>query len=396
MYFHPVVVSSNSKSAFITAGLILLILISGRGYFALGDFSYFFVAGTDFVDASATPAPVWVQQGQGYDGQFFYRYALDPFNFSKEDYGVTVDLVPYRVQRIGYPLLCWLFSFGGIPWLVPYSMVLINVLAFFGILYFVNRLNQKITGKLQIVYQPLLLCGLYMSVARSLSEVTELFFITGALCFIFEKRFLLFALFASFAILIRETSIIALFPFVCVLLYSYIKNKSVKPLHLYMVFPFIVFFIWKIVIASQTDSIPGASGTGNIGMPFKGMIMGFFGNTDISTLKNKLQLSFWILYFLWQLVLIILVVKEIFRSFNIFNNNFFAALAVSWLCWLLFAIFLSSAIYVDDWSFVRVFSLWNMVGMLLLLLRNYKLPTLFRYYSFLLVALTLVRLIIRP
>ncbi len=388
--------STSQVNSYIIACIIFLILIAGRGYLALGDFSYFFVAGTDFVNPAATPAPVWVQNGQGYDGQFFYRYSLDPFNFDKTKYGVTVDLVPYRMQRIGYPVLCWLISVGGTPWLVPYAMVLVNLLAFFGILFFVNRLYKNFIGNSSQVYYPLLLCGLYMSLGRDLSEVTELFFITAALNYLYEKRFLIFALMASCAILTRETAIITLVPLVVVTIYGCFKNKSFQRSHLVMLLPFVIFAIWKLIIAYNTESIAGASGTGNIGVPFKGLLAGFSGNTDISTIKNKLQLGFWILYFLWQVIFIILISKMLLKSSSIPKNNFYAALTMVWLGWLIFAIFLSQAIYIDDWSFVRVFSLWNMIGFLLLLLRNHPIPPLFRYYSIILVALTVVRLIIRP
>lgn len=375
---------------------MLFLLLAGRGYMALGDFTYFFVAGSDFVNPAETPAPVWVQNGQGYDGQFFYRYSLDPFDFSKTANGITVDLVPYRMQRILYPVLCWLASFGGTPWMVPYAMILINILAFFGILYFINAFIKKMPQATALGYLPLFLCGLYMSLGRDLSEVTELFFFTGALFFLFDKKYLLFSIFASLTLLTRETSLLALLPIVFFTVFGFYKDKSQFYKIAFLLIPFAVFAGWKLIIAAQTGTEPGASGTGNLGLPVSGIINGFIGNLDISTTKNKLQLLFWLGYFSWQLILTAFVIKTLLKSGHALKDHFFLALTGAWICWFLFALFLSPAVYIDDWSFVRVFSLWNLIGFLILIFRNRPLPALFRYYSMLLVALTLVRLIIRP
>lgn len=373
-----------------------MLLIAGRGYVALGDFTYFFVAGTDFVDPAATPVSVWVQNGQGYDGQFFYRYALNPFDFSKSGNGITVDHVPYRIQRIVYPLLSWIFSFGGIPWLVPYSLILVNMLAFFGIIYFTITFIKRLPEVTIPYYMPLLLCGLYMSLARDLSEVTELFFFIGALYYLFQKSYWRFVVFASLTMLTRETSIVALAPIIIISIYVNYKNKSFLSEMWVLLLPFVFFAGWKLFIAINTVALPESNGFGNIGFPLLGIVNGFIGNLDISTVKNKLQLVFWLLYFFWQVALTTLVLKTLIKHKFQSNELFFAAIAGAYLSWLVFSIFLSHSIYIDDWSFVRVFSLWNMIGILILIFRNRPFPVFFRYYSVILVFLTLVRLIVRP
>ena len=63
----------------------------------------------------------------GYDGQFFYRLALNPLNFSQTAYGITMDR-SYRYMRIGYPALTWLVSLGQ-HFLVPIMLVAVNVAA---------------------------------------------------------------------------------------------------------------------------------------------------------------------------------------------------------------------------------------------------------------------------
>lgn len=396
MYFHPVIKSREGVNTYVIAAVLIALLLAGRGFLALGDFSYFFVAGSDFVDPSATPEPVWVQNGQGYDGQFFYRYALDPFNFNKTDFGISVDLVPYRIQRLMYPLLSWIFSFGGNPALVPYALILVNILAFFGTLFFTNAFFRSLNVTNTTALLPLLLCGIYMSLARDLAEVVELFFFTASIYFLFRKNYVWFGLLASCTTLTKETSLITFLPVVLISLYGIFKTSQFTGKTLFLFLPFCIFAAWKLLIASQTVTIVGIPGVQIFGIPFMGLAAGFLGNLDISSTKNQLQLLFWILYIIWQIYIVAQVLKTIFYHKPDNSNYFFLALSGSYLCWLLFAILLSPAIYIDDWSFVRVFSLWNMTGFLLLYLRNRPVPNLFRYYSMLLVGLTLVRLIIRP
>src|ERR1035437_8242846 len=107
--------SLSSKKLLLIFLAVALVLTFGRLIKSQFNFSYFIVAGSDFVNSDKTLSPIIIQKGQGYDGQFFYRYALNPFDFNKNDYGVNVDHPPYRIQRIAYPLFAWSLSFGGIP-----------------------------------------------------------------------------------------------------------------------------------------------------------------------------------------------------------------------------------------------------------------------------------------
>jgi hypothetical protein len=60
----------------------------------------------------------------GYDGQFAYYIALHPLRAAAQ-----MDHPAYRYQRILYPFLAWLLSFGGQPGLLPWVMIFINVAA---------------------------------------------------------------------------------------------------------------------------------------------------------------------------------------------------------------------------------------------------------------------------
>ncbi len=70
-----------------------------------GDPSFFVTAGAFFVDRQSAPASLSILNGShGYDGQFYYRLALDPFPAQRTNFGITLDVPAYRQQRILYPI----------------------------------------------------------------------------------------------------------------------------------------------------------------------------------------------------------------------------------------------------------------------------------------------------
>jgi hypothetical protein len=94
--------------AFFLGGLYLLtrILVAGRG-----NVGSLIVAGSQYVDGNKLGVKLPIIQGSGYDGQFYFRLALDPFSTSRSYSGITFDS-SIRAQRILYPLLSWLICFG--------------------------------------------------------------------------------------------------------------------------------------------------------------------------------------------------------------------------------------------------------------------------------------------
>jgi hypothetical protein len=93
---------------------------------AHGDISRFIMSG---VKKYSHPREMWPPIGHvplsGYDGQFYYRLALDPFNWRHAAYGITMDHA-YRYTRLGYPLLAWALSLGQAR-LLPLVLVAINL-----------------------------------------------------------------------------------------------------------------------------------------------------------------------------------------------------------------------------------------------------------------------------
>jgi hypothetical protein len=66
------------------------------GIAAHGDISVFVQAGTQFVNPSRAPHGLAIRSGAGYDGQFYYRLALEPWNLARSAHGITFD---YALRR---------------------------------------------------------------------------------------------------------------------------------------------------------------------------------------------------------------------------------------------------------------------------------------------------------
>ena len=94
---------------------------------AKGHLSLFIMAGHVYTHRAQLPRGLLLVPSAGYDGQFYYRLALDPANWHTTAFGITMDQ-SYRYTRIGYPLLAWIFSLGQHQ-LVPVVLVALNLLA---------------------------------------------------------------------------------------------------------------------------------------------------------------------------------------------------------------------------------------------------------------------------
>jgi len=143
----------------------------------------------------------------GYDGQFYYFLAVDPVH--GKDY---MDAPGVVYSRIGYPMTARALS-GGNPTLIPYMMVLVNILAAVGgtlaVAFFLRR--HGLPPALALLYG----CypGLALAVLRDLTEPLA-FGLAAAALVVFDwhskRRLLGSAALFGLAMLTRET--VALFP----------------------------------------------------------------------------------------------------------------------------------------------------------------------------------------
>jgi hypothetical protein len=197
----------------IVAGAIALVawlgfVLARWQIWAHGNLSKFILLGsgrTGFTHLAQLPRGVVIADpnAAGYDGQFYYRLALNPFNWARTAYGITMDQ-PYRYTRVGYPVLAWLVSFGQHQ-LVPYVLVLINVfgvaaMAVLGGMFARAYGRHALFGLAFAAY-----FGLVISVGRDTAEPVAEACMLGGLLAYRQSRYLLAAGLFAFGAITRET-----------------------------------------------------------------------------------------------------------------------------------------------------------------------------------------------
>lgn len=175
------------------------------------DASVFVCAGANCSDPSAVPKGLTVRPGTpGYDGQFYYAMSLDPFSTAKTTHGVTFDNPAYRHQRIGYPVLCHLVSFGR-PEALPWAMIGVNLFWMF----VVGWVGGRFAVSAGFNWRWGLLAGLWpgflVSLGRDLTETQETALLLVGLLAWGAGRHGWGAIIFSAAILSRETAILVPF-----------------------------------------------------------------------------------------------------------------------------------------------------------------------------------------
>ncbi|HEY8545705.1 MAG TPA: hypothetical protein VIL36_11680 [Acidimicrobiales bacterium] len=163
----------------VVGGVLALGIVLGRLLVpADGDISRFVVAGDNFADPATVDPPIHVYEDSwGYDGQFFWRLAVDPFEWDldRPQHGLVFDSA-YRPPRLGYPLLAWALAGGHGPW-VATTLVAVNVLACGAVAWLgaviARRAGRSAAAGLLVASTP----GLVFALARDLSDAVALAFV---------------------------------------------------------------------------------------------------------------------------------------------------------------------------------------------------------------------------
>ena len=176
------------------------------GLAAGGNITRFVRAARPYVHHNGVPPGLFVFPGNGYDGQFYYRLALDPADLHRTAFGITMD-APFRVQRIGYPALAWLVSSGHHAW-VPAALVAVNVLAL-GAVALAGGMLARDAGRHAL--WGLLLAGDFgfaMSVGNDLTEPVAAACLLGGILACRRGRPVLAGIAFGYGALTRETVLI--------------------------------------------------------------------------------------------------------------------------------------------------------------------------------------------
>ena len=378
-----------NKQYFFLALFVILIPIFGRLAFNHFDTSVFVVAGTKFAEEAKLPSSIKVYENKGYDGQLYFKTALDLFKNEHED-GKSYQISSYRKQRILYPFISWIVAFGK-PETLPTAMIVTNCICLIGIWFIFSCICKKFQINLFYSLIPLLYSGFHMSVGRDLAEPMEAFLILGLLFFITNKSSILFCIFATLAFFTKETTIVFILPITILMLINKYHSKNLNWKFIALLSsPYIIFFIWKFYLLYHLGEHYLIHGTSNLGFPFWGLLKGFYQYFNDISIKSMLAFSIALLHLIWLVWLISTVYPYIKKSFP--DKSFTNYLEIAWVSWLVFSIFFSDKIFEDAWSFVRIFTSFCTISFFILFVNRHRLNKYFSLSTVFMFLLTTFRL----
>ena len=233
-----------------------------------------------FVNASKLPVTVPIRSDNGYDGQFFFRMALDPFSLALTKYGITLDSF-FRLERIGYPLLAWVFALGKAR-LVPYSLVFVNWISMVAMTFFAARLatdngHHAVWGLVPALYP-----GYLFSVGRDTAEPVAAAAMIAGIYFFSHGRPWAAAVLLAFAGLARETTLAVSLSMGLVWLWRVLRvrisarqgaNLGLRALFVAGGLPAVVYGLWQVVIRTHFHGTAIAfDASHNLSVPFVAML----------------------------------------------------------------------------------------------------------------------------
>ncbi len=267
----------------------------------------FVVAGSRYASSTRVPSDLPVGTGSGYDGQFYYRLALDPFDLARTAFGIRLDSFS-RVERMGYPFLAWLVARGQHA-SVPLALVVVNVIAC-GIVALAGGLLARSAGRHAL--WGLVFAGYWgylWTLGRDLTELTAAAFLLLGLAAMVRRAPILSGVALLCATVSKETSVLLVGTLALTALYLRLKEPQREPVlspdgssagaspagasgtgasaaralgrlsprrsDLAFLIPIAGFIVWQLVLLYATGKLPFyRSGGENLGIPLVGLARG--------------------------------------------------------------------------------------------------------------------------
>jgi hypothetical protein len=345
------------------------------------------------VEPGRLPYPIALVDGPGYDGQFFFKTALDLSGAEYKD-AIQYDAPSYRNQRILYPLLAWLLALGQ-PGLIPITLIAVNCAAMLGLWALMHTVCAK--NGIDPLYSalPLLYNGLHMAVGRDLAEPMEMLLVLSVFLVVPMQKPLLLASLSALAFFTKDTTIIYILPVAVYFTIKYAPRKlpGFISFALIMGLPYVLFLAWKLYLNSYYAETDLVQGTHDFSLPFQGLVSGFALYFEQSSLMNTAAFLIAALQFAWLIWLIVLVFPHFKKAISQRFREHYAELV--WALWLILSIFFSRSIFMDDWGFVRIFTAFTGISFFILYTNGQKPGRWFIVFSIVLYAIMTARLWLR-
>ena len=336
---HPSVTFATPAILAAAALLFLWLLVTRQG----GDIGRLPCAGEAFVDATKSPACLAVaKDSAGYDGQFYYRLAIAPFDTSERVAGVRFDYAVYRSQRILYPLVAHVLSAGD-PCRVLWILPLINIISITALGWcaaiLVGRTGVHPLWGIVAAIWP----GFLFSLARNLTEPMECAFLVGGFAALSTRSYRWATLWFCCAALTRETAIIAA---VVILFYGVVislRDRKLSPLIgvgvlppvVYMLFKLSLFELWSLPINLGVKSV--------VSVPFAGFVGLLRDSIRADSRLGGVQTA----------ELIMLALLAIVALLCLRSSAADIMIKLSCVTYVLFAAAWTRDIWTEDWAFLR-------------------------------------------
>jgi hypothetical protein len=317
---------------------------------------YGFSDGVTDGDTEQVPWKNYVHPKPGYDGQFYFRLALDPFTDKGTAFGVTLDAPLVRHQRILLPLFTWIIARGN-PETTPFVMMAINLTAIAGCALVGGLMLSGFGvsawyGLLFALYP-----GFAVSAGRFLTEPLALFMILSSLLMLVHRKNLMAAVLLSFAVLARETATVV----VAAGFFTWLSGKILQngnknnfsPHFSFWLYPTLTFFLWQLWLWNNWSIVLlDGDNISKMGVPLAGFIRAIAGN--IANLNPETGF--------YLIMLLAVVVYQIFICRWI--RHFPLLLLISWACYVLLVSCTKTAVWSNSTSFLRLSAELNMLGLL--------------------------------
>ncbi len=323
------------------------------------DPSAFVVAGDRYVDAAKLPSPIYVRpHSAGYDGQFYYRLALAPFDLRQPLFGIELDAPAWRMQRIAYPVLAWAVSLGR-PQLVPIALLAINLIGVGCIGLFAVRLAQRLALPTLVPFAIGLWPGFMVTLTHDTTEITSTALLLAALDCYFAGRLVAFAIVGALAALARETGVFILGG---LLVYEILGwNLRAAAACLGSVVPFVV---WRQLQSAFWGTSTASVAVNTITWPFLGIVTAWFNTifgdyVPIGGFKGAVMRGYAVASSMWLTAFSGLVAMRLGSARK--------ALVAAWLpIMALMSVLAADGPWVEPIAFLRAFTECWVVGCLLL------------------------------